>query len=221
MAVGSAVSLRLTPGVKLRSGLQHLASGIVFAAVATELVPEMIQGRRIVAMLCGFAAGVLLMMLIRNLDPAREGKSRGVVGLLGSTAVDLLVDGFLVGIGFGLVRASGVLLVVAITFEVLFIGLSISVSLVGRGMARSRSLVVLCLLALLVPIGAVIGTLLFGVLDEAWKVAAISFGSAALLYLVTEELLVEAHEQGDTSIGSTMFFVGFGLSLLLAMIAGH
>ena len=36
----------------------------------------------------------------------------------------------------------------------------------------------------------------------------------ALLYLVTEELLVEAHERPDTPFISAMFFVGF-LGLLL------
>jgi ZIP family zinc transporter len=36
----------------------------------------------------------------------------------------------------------------------------------------------------------------------------------ALLYLVTEELLVEAHEQPDTPLVASMFFVGF-LALLM------
>ena len=36
----------------------------------------------------------------------------------------------------------------------------------------------------------------------------------ALLYLVTEKLLVEAHEQPDSPLISAMFFVGF-LGLLL------
>ena len=42
----------------------------------------------------------------------------------------------------------------------------------------------------------------------------LSFGLMALLYLVTEELLVEAHEKPDTPRISAMFFIGF-LGLLL------
>jgi ZIP family zinc transporter len=38
-----------------------------------------------------------------------------------------------------------------------------------------------------------------------------------LLYLVTEELLVEAHETKDTAFATSMFFVGFLLFLLLGM----
>ena len=35
------------------------------------------------------------------------------------------------------------------------------------------------------------------------------------MYLATEELLVEAHEQGETALGSVGFFVGFLIYLLL------
>ena len=90
-----------------------------------------------------------------------------------------------------------------------------------RGLGQARACAWLCAIGLLVPGGAVAGALLFGVLDADWQVGILSFGAAALLYLVTEELLVEAHEQGETTVGSAMFFVGFVFSLLLAMVFGH
>mgnify|MGYP000439235608 CR=1 FL=1 len=46
------------------------------------------------------------------------------------------------------------------------------------------------------------------------------FGTAALLYLVTEELLVEAHEKPDTPLISSMFFVGFLALLTLEEMMG-
>jgi hypothetical protein len=39
--------------------------------------------------------------------------------------------------------------------------------------------------------------------------ADLAFGVAALLYLVTEELLVEAHEVRENTVTTAMFFVGF------------
>ena len=42
----------------------------------------------------------------------------------------------------------------------------------------------------------------------------LAFGLIALLYLVTEELLFEAHEQPDSPLITAMFFVGF-LALLM------
>ena len=40
------------------------------------------------------------------------------------------------------------------------------------------------------------------------------------MYLVTEELLVEAHERGETASGSAMFFVGFLLFMVLTETLG-
>ena len=48
----------------------------------------------------------------------------------------------------------------------------------------------------------------------------LSFGLMALLYLVTEELLVEAHEKPDTPLISSMFFVGFLALLTLEEMMG-
>jgi ZIP family zinc transporter len=46
-------------------------------------------------------------------------------------------------------------------------------------------------------------------LPLAWQAVAFSFGLVALLYLVTEELLIKAHERLETPWGTAMFFVGF------------
>ena len=57
--------------------------------------------------------------------------------------------------------------------------------------------------------GAAIAAALLGGLLGPWLAGVISFGLAALLYLVTEELLVEAHEVKETHPATAMFFVGF------------
>ena len=48
----------------------------------------------------------------------------------------------------------------------------------------------------------------------------LSFGSAALLYLVTEELLVEAHEEPETPLSTATFFAGFLLLFVLQLATG-
>jgi ZIP family zinc transporter len=64
---------------------------------------------------------------------------------------------------------------------------------------------------------AVLGaTVLSGLTGGAMEVV-LSFGLAALLYLVTEELLREAHEEKETAIGTAMFFAGFLLFLVIGM----
>ncbi|MBW8465221.1 MAG: hypothetical protein K0M68_21645 [Acidovorax sp.] len=48
--------------------------------------------------------------------------------------------------------------------------------------------------------------------------AVMSFSVAALLYLVTEELLTEAHEVDETPLLTSMFFVGFVALLTIEML---
>ena len=45
-----------------------------------------------------------------------------------------------------------------------------------------------------------------------------SFSVTALLYLVTEELLTEAHEVDETQLLTSMFFVGFVALLTIEML---
>jgi zinc transporter ZupT len=56
-------------------------------------------------------------------------------------------------------------------------------------------------MATLLFVGGVLGYWVLGVLEPNWKVAAMAFGAVALLYLVSEELLVEANEDGETAMG--------------------
>ena len=65
--------------------------------------------------------------------------------------------------------------------------------------------------------GAVAGTLAAGALSGGALAGLLAFGVAALLYLVTEELLVEAHETEDTPLATATFFAGFLALLLLEM----
>jgi ZIP family zinc transporter len=67
-----------------------------------------------------------------------------------------------------------------------------------------------------IVVGGVLGVVAFGRLGGAGLYVVLSFGTVALLYLVTEELLTEAHEQPDTPLLTAMFFVGFLVLLLVS-----
>ena len=66
--------------------------------------------------------------------------------------------------------------------------------------------------------GAFLGITLLKGLSQEWSELVLSFGLAALLFLVTEELLTEAHEEKETLIQTSMFFLGFLIFLLIGMI---
>jgi len=59
---------------------------------------------------------------------------------------------------------------------------------------------------------------MLSVVNEQVLTYILAFGLSALMYLITEELLVEAHEQKDTPINTAIFFVGFFIFLLIAVL---
>ena len=140
--------------------------------------------------------------------------------LQGLVAYMLLpVAAIIVGVGFAAGAEVGVLLTIALTLEILFLGLSTAAELAEAGATRRRVILTSAGLGLLVATGGAVGvTLLAGLSGSALEVV-LSFGAAALLYLVTEELLVEAHEVPDTPLITASFFVGFLVLFVIEMIA--
>ncbi len=96
------------------------------------------------------------------------------------------------------------------------LGISVSVTLNKRKVSKARFALSIVALALTVPIGAAIGYSVFSIAGDMLRVAVLAFGVAALLYLVAEELLVEAHEIHDTRVATSAFFVGFLIILLIS-----
>lgn len=147
------------------------------------------------------------------------------VALAVAVFVDSFVDGFLIGISSASGATTGVVMTVALTIEMGFLGLTFSSSmrnqpLLTRFLSVSGGPITLLL-------GGVAGSAGAHALSfyPALHIGLVSFGVAALLYLVTEELLLEAHE-GLESTGAghvwwvdLCFFIGFLLSFLMEKFA--
>jgi len=133
---------------------------------------------------------------------------------LATIGIDLLIDGLVLGIGFAAGAKAGLLLTVALTIEVLFLGLTVANELGEFATSRGKMVGLTAGLVLLLPVGALLGTPI-STLPGPVLTGFFAFGLIALLYLVTEELLVEAHETPDRPWVTAMFFAGFLILLLL------
>lgn len=221
--IGGAIATIRSPGPTLRSAIQHFAAGVVFAAVAGELLPDVLHRRAPVAAALGFTLGIVVMLGVKAATKRLEsGASEGSTlstGLIVTLSIDILIDGVLIGIGFVAGAQQGLLLTVALTVELLFLGLTAAVAFVQSGLSRVKTIGGVTGLALLAGAGAVGGTTLLGGLGGSALEVVLAFGLAALLYLVTEELLVEAHEVPETPLTTAVFFAGFLFLVLLEMAA--
>ena len=218
MLVGSLLAFYRSPGPKLTSIVQHFAGGVVIAAVAIELLPKIIDQSKWLLTI-GFLAGVALMMLVEWIG--RRTKSVIKPGMLPrsmvlTVAIDVFIDGLLIGVSFLASVRSGIIISVALALELLFLGLSTSASMANQQVPRLKGVLVAIGIALLVPIAAITGYHFVAKMPVQVHYLIMAFGVAALLYLVTEELLIEAHELSETPIATLAFFIGFLAILLIS-----
>lgn len=246
--VGGVIAVFWKPGATIRSLVQHFAAGLVFAAVSTEILPDIMHEHDPVATVLGFAVGVGLMLTVKyfaegggikengaseqsakseskqqsqteNSEQTEKGENDSPTSLLVTIGIDLLIDGLLIGIAFAAGAKKGFLLTFALAFEVFFLGLSVSTALSKAGKSKTVMVSAAAGLAFLLIFGVGVGDYFLSGLTGFAFDAVLSFGAAALLYLVTEELLVEAHESKETPLSVAMFFVGFVILFLVEMLA--
>lgn len=223
VVVGGAVAAVRTPGPKVQSAVQHVAAGVLFAALATELLPDVVHRRLPWVTLGGFALGVIAMLLLkalaRRLEEREEKTAPSALptSLLLASALDIALDGLLIGVSFAAGERQGLLITIAMTLEVLFLGVATAAAVRGPN-ARRLVLSTTISFAVLLMAGAGIGAYFLASASPIVLDGVLSFGVAALLYLVTEELLTEAHEVDETPVLTSMFFVGFLALLMIEMM---
>ncbi len=221
-ALGAAIATVRPPGRVVRSSIQHFAAGVIFSVVAVELLPEVRRGHDPFEVGWTFAAGLALMLLIdevvKRFNHGGEHATGGAPspGQLVPIGVDLLIDGLLIGIAMTAGVRQGVLLTVALTLELFSLGLAMALNF-GASRPWVRVLAPTAIASLII-VGALAGETLLVNASVHTLAGLLSFGCAALLFLVTEELLIEAHESADTAVTTSMFFLGFLIFLLLGMV---
>lgn len=234
---GGLLALFIRFGVQVRSAILHFAAGVVFSVVAVEILPDVVRLHDPLLTVIGFSAGIGLMLLIRwftesapettetpslatvSGSEAPQSAASLPVAFLLAIGVDIFIDGLLLGIGFAAGAKEGILLAFALGVEVLSLGLATATSLTEEGVSRSRIIRLLLSLSVLFFASTVGGATLLHNLPETGLDLVLSFGLAALLFLVTEELLVEAHEGPEKPWMTATLFAGFLLFLILGMVA--
>ncbi len=229
--LGGLVAFYIKPSHLFQSVVQHLAAGLVFAAAAIELLPVLFEHKQVVATAIGFVVGVGLLMMMKLMSgghyhgDADENESHqhintettSLKSLITAISIDVAVDGLLIGLGFAVGSKEGQILTLAMTIEVFFLGLSTMAICQQHSLTKNKALSITASSGVILAVMSVIGYKLAALLNGGFHQALIAFGLAALLYLVTEELLIEAHESPDEPLETASFFFGFLVVLLIAL----
>lgn len=212
------------PSNTWHSIIQHFAAGVVFAVVAVDMLPEISKSHQAFEVSVGFSFGVLLMLIIRTYAEKIEEKQAHTqqtglpIAMLGAVGVDVIVDGFLIGVSFAANEQAGQFLTIALGLEMFSLGLALAISLGQSVIKRTNVMLIITALAAIVVASAMASHAMIHYLPASSIPFLLAFGLAALLYLVTEELLHEAHQLPDNAYITATFFIGFLIFLVLSML---
>ncbi len=210
---GGILASAWNPNQQMRSLIQHFAAGVVLAALAVELLPEIEREHAPgLVLVCSFALGSLFMYGLKLWTMRLEhqasftGTAAGLnTGLLLATFTDVATDGFIIGAGFAAGGKTGAILALGLSVELLFLGLALA----SEATAGWRIIAISGALGGTVLTFSLIGNVLLSGASHAVIGGALAFSAAALLYLVTEELLMEAHEVEEKPVSTLVLFGGF------------
>jgi ZIP family zinc transporter len=213
--LGGVLASVWSPSHQARSLIQHFAAGVVLAALAVELLPEIEREHASGWVLAGsFALGSLFMygMKLWTLRLEHQAAASAVtaiqglsMGLLIATFIDVATDGFIIGAGFAAGGSTGTVLALGLSVELLFLGLALA----SEATAGWRIIAISAALGCTVLVFSLLGSYLLAGASGTVIGGALAFSAAALLYLVTDELLVEAHEVEEKPISTLVLFAGF------------
>lgn len=213
MLLGGILTTFWHPGKKLISLVQHLAVGIILAALTIEVFPEM-RGSDVspITLIGSFSLGTLFMYGIKLLGDYLEDENKSEIarqkfnfGFIITVFIDAALDGITIGAGFAAGEKVGFALALGLSVEMLFLGMS----LISDTIKGARVLQLNAGLSFTILISSLLGYYVLSKTSTTTIAVALAFSAAALLYLVTEELLIEAHKYEEKPYFMLVLFAGF------------
>lgn len=228
---------------KLQKGLLGFASGVMIAAsVWSLLIPaiEMAKEGGQIAWIpaaAGFLIGIGFLLLLDTVTPHQhfqESEPEGLQASLRKTTMLMLAvtlhnipEGMAVGLSFALAAQSGqgagyaaaMALALGMGIQNFPEGAAISLPLRQEGISRTKSFVYGMLSGIVEPIFGILVVLIAGQIGPLmpWL---LSFAAGAMMYVVVEELIPEAHLGEHSNIGTLGVMGGFLLMMVLDVALG-
>lgn len=223
-SLGGLLAVYWNPSHQTRSLIQHFAAGVVLAALAVEVLPEISREHAPAwVLITSFTIGGILMYIMKLWSMRLEANESHTAtesfnyGLIAATFIDVAVDGFIIGAGFAAGGNTGLILALGLSVELLFLGLS----LVSNTIQGWRVVIMTVALAGVVLTCTLLGNYLLSGASVSVISAILAFGVAALLYLVTDELLVEAHTIEEKPSSTLWLFAGFLVFWSIQLLSGE
>lgn len=225
--LGGVLSELLPVSRRMLSLALHAAAGVVLAVIGIELMPRALSGgeHAWIVLLAFVLGGAFYLFIDKSLDllRARLGKGEGnstAWAIYFGVAVDLFSDGIMIGTGSSLSLGLGLLLAIGQVPADIPEGFATIATFKQRGMRRRTRLLLSASFAIPIFLGCVLGY--FGVRGqpEIVKYALLAFTAGILLTVVIEEIVPQAHENGEARFAAMMLVGGFALFAFISAYLG-
>jgi ZIP family zinc transporter len=222
---GIVVMLFGQPSTRLLAFLLGLASGVMLAVVAVDLVPSALEHGTRAATATGFAAGVLLLAgldnsLSRHRRHRRRGASQGEtftrLGILVALGIALhdLPEGLAIGAGFAATHDLGAMISLAIGLHNIPEGIGMSAPLLFGGWKPWKVLLLCLAVAMVTPLGTILSLVILNI-SPIFIAVCLAFAAGAMVFVVADELIPVSH---DSSRFLTSFGLTFGFVLIVLVL---
>lgn len=220
------------------------AAGVMIAAsIWSLLIPGMEQAdklHQIRWLVCslGFLLGVILLFLTdavfqkiyQRLQGTHQLKNcrKSTLMMLFAIMMHNIPEGMSVGIAFAMAAQSpdraellsgAIALTIGIGIQNYPEGTAVALPLMRDGMSRKKAFVIGALSAVVEPVFGVLAAVLSSIMSVGMPFL-LSFASGAMIYVVVQELIPEAHWSGEGKSGTIGFVGGFLVMMVLDVALG-
>lgn len=220
------------------------AGGVMVAAsIWSLLIPGMERAQSLGQtgwLVCsvGFVMGVLLLAvtdsvfqrIFQKLQSGHRLKNcrKSTLMMLFAIMMHNIPEGMAVGIAFAMAAhvpddvellTGAVALTIGIGIQNYPEGTAVALPLIRDGMGRKNAFLIGSLSAIVEPVFGVLAALLSGIVLY-WMPGLLSFAAGAMIYVVVQELIPEAHCAGKGKCGTLGFIGGFLIMMILDVALG-
>ena len=198
----------------------HAAAGIVLAVVGLELLPRAFAAGTPILPIAAFVAGggfyLAVDIAIDRVVALRGGGSGGPWAIWFGVAMDLFSDGIMIGAGSLVSPGLGFLLALGQVPADIPEGFAAIATFRDRGVARLHRIGLSAAFTIPILLGTTVGFWLVRGQPEIVQLSLLAFTGGVLTTVVVEEIVPEAHANGEARLATIVFVTGFALFAVLS-----
>ena len=222
---------------KINDIILSFAAGVMLAAAVIGLIlPSIEKGGKygVIITIVGIFAGAACVNLIDKLvphlhkmtgvdseaHPEKQDQLNRVLLFVIAIGIHNLPEGLAAGVGFGTGNTSDALTIASgIALQNIPEGMVIIAPMLAAGMSKGKTFLIAALTGAVEVLGTFIGYLAVSI-STAILPFALAFAGGTMLYVISDEVLLETHAHGSERGATYALLVGFCLLLVFDVLLG-